>query len=143
MNFFTELDEHEERETIVCENVTDGLKHIRGEQFLNIIHLNIRSLNKNFDELLVYIESLENNVDIIVLSETWKLEGLCNFSIPNFNIFYNESFFNKNDGVVVYVKHNIDPIFNIIHLSETKLLRFLFVINNTSYALTASYLRPM
>lgn len=93
--------------------------------------------------MLLYIESLNtSNVDIIVLSETWKLEELTNYSIPGYNMFYNDSQVNQNDGVVVYVKSGIDNLVNIAHFSETKLLRLSFVINNISFTLTASYRPP-
>lgn len=131
-------------ETIVYENITaDAINNISGIQFFNIVHFNIRSLRKNFDELLLYIGSLQvSNIDIIVLSETWKLEEVNNFCIPNYNIYYNDSQFNQNDGVVVYVKNNIDNLLNVIHFSETKLIRLLFTVNNISFALTASYRPP-
>lgn len=120
------------------------LDNFNGKQFLNIIHLNIRSLRKNIDQLLVYIESINtNNIDVMVLSETWILEGVSDFSIPNFNMYYSESHFNQNDGIAVYVKNNIDTVLDVIQLSETKLLRFSFTSNNNiSYALTASYRPP-
>ncbi|XP_044751589.1 uncharacterized protein LOC123321303 [Coccinella septempunctata] len=42
---------------------------------LGVIHFNIRSLRKHFDELLVYLERNLNNLDVIVLSETWNLDS--------------------------------------------------------------------
>ena len=38
---------------------------------LNVICYNIRSCNKNFDEFLVYIDSIKLKFDVIILVETW------------------------------------------------------------------------
>ena len=74
---------------------------------LNIIHINIRSINKNFENFLVYLESLSNTFDIIALSETWQIQCLSSFNIKNYRLFYSEGKFNQNDGVVVFVKDGI------------------------------------
>ena len=44
---------------------------------LLIVHHNIRSFNRNFDELSVLLDQINHRVDIIVLSETWFVEGSC------------------------------------------------------------------
>ena len=36
---------------------------------INFIHLNIRSLNKHWDQFLVYIDSFIKYLDVIILSE--------------------------------------------------------------------------
>lgn len=38
---------------------------------LFIIHQNIRSFNKNIDELEVFLQQLNSTPDIVILSETW------------------------------------------------------------------------
>lgn len=143
LDFFDELEKYEERETLVYENITEAKPKFTDNHLFNIIHFNIRSLNKNFDELLLYIEEFDpTNIDIIVLSETWEIGDVNNFIIPNFQVYYNESHYNQNDGVVVYINKNITSISNIIHLSETKLLKFTFNINNISFKITCSYRPP-
>lgn len=129
-------------ETKVYTDINDSLQTITGKNFLNIIHFNIRSLNKNFEELLVHIELFKNNLDIIVLSETWRIDGVSNYLITNFTAYYSESSFNQNDGVIVYVKNNLDVNVNIEKITQINLLRILFKINNISFGLTASYRPP-
>lgn len=70
---------------------------------LGIIHFIVRDFQKNFDELLIYIETAEDLLDMIVLSETGRIGDTEHFAIPNFNIYYNESSVNKCDGVVFYI----------------------------------------
>lgn len=89
--------------------------------------MNIRSLRKNFDELLLYLESVGVEcLDVIVLSETWRVENLNDFMIPNFDILYNESHFNQNDGVIVYIKSSIGCTTSIHQMSEINLLEVNF-----------------
>lgn len=68
------VEEYGRIDTIVTESSEDVRKIIEGDNKLNIIHLNIRSLRKNFDELIIYLDELKiENVDIIILSETWQI----------------------------------------------------------------------
>lgn len=129
-------------ETKVYTDITDSLQNISGNKFLNIVHFNIRSLNKNFDELLVYIELFKNNLDIIVLSETWRIDGVSNYLINNYTAYYSESYFNQNDGVIVYVKNNLNVSVKIEKITQINLIRILFTKNNISFGLTASYRPP-
>lgn len=129
-------------ETKVYTDITDSLQNISGNKFLNIAHFNIRSLNKNFDELLVYIELFKNNLDIIVLSETWRIDGVSNYLINNYTAYYSESYFNQNDGVIVYVKNNLNVSVKIEKITQINLIRILFTKNNISFGLTASYRPP-
>ena len=64
-------------------------KNRNGDEFLNIFTLNIRSLPKHGGELYVYLESLNTNFDVIILTEI----GARNLSVvqkllPNFTVFY-------------------------------------------------------
>lgn len=104
LDLISELEEQGEIKTLVYESVENCTQHIIGNNKLNIIHLNIRSLNKNFNELLIYLEQFNvENIDIIVLSETWRVDSVSNFNISNFNLCYNESQNNQNDGLMVYL----------------------------------------
>lgn len=42
---------------------------------LKLFHINIRSIHKNFDELLVFLHSFILQLDFIVLSECWLRSG--------------------------------------------------------------------
>lgn len=77
-----------------------------------------------------------------MISETWKIESVSNFFLPHFNIFYNGSQYNQNDGLVIYVRDTIMATFMTIHISETKLIRCNFEINKTTFCITAVYRPP-
>lgn len=136
------MEEREEINTLIYEEVSDSIKEISGNK-LNIFHFNIRSIKKNFNELLVYLNSFDiENISIIILSECWNLEEVRGFAINNFEIYYNESKFNQNDGCVVYVRKNLNHNITITPLSQINLLRVLFEINNIHFGLTVSYRPP-
>jgi hypothetical protein len=40
-----------------------------------IIHQNIRSFNRNGDELIMYLNQLSVNIDVLILTETWFSSG--------------------------------------------------------------------
>lgn len=113
----------------------------RDKHSLGIVHFNIRSLQKHFDELLVYMEMAGDRLDIIVLSETREILNVEQFKIPNFSVYYNEALFNKCDGVVVYVRDSINALVNIAPINESKFLRVTFsssyIPNNNKIGLTA------
>ena len=55
----------------------------------HILHLNIRSLNKNFEKLKLLLAQLSHNFSIICLTETWctndSFINSSNFQLPNYN----------------------------------------------------------
>ena len=50
----------------ICNEVVDNLE-------ISVIHLNIRSLNKNCSELHNFLHLLDLDFDVIVLSEIWPV----------------------------------------------------------------------
>ena len=42
-----------------------------------IVHHNVRSFNRNFDNLALFLSNIKHSIDIIVLSETWFVEEMC------------------------------------------------------------------
>jgi exonuclease III len=77
----------------------------------SILSLNIRSLNKNFDELTIILDSFKKQFDIIVLTETWVDESSAyGVRMPGYNVVINKKSINQNDGVVVFLK----KCFNVI-----------------------------
>lgn len=69
-----------------------------------ILSLNIRSIQRNFDNFLVTLKRLDSAVDIIVLTECWLSDGLILNSLPGYNVIRSSSPSNKSGGVVIYIK---------------------------------------
>lgn len=127
--------------------IFDDLGKLRNElgreRKFNLLHLNIRSMQKNFNELTIYLNELNlEKIDIIVLSETFVIEDKSRYSLPNFDIYYSDSKFNRNDGVVVYVRHNLCSTCEIIHLTETNILRCTFRVGDREFGIMGVYRPP-
>lgn len=83
---------------------------------LKILHLNIRSINKNFDEVVVLMRLLGFQCDVLILTECWlsKLSHLP--TLDDFTSYSTNITYNQNDGCVIYVKSSIkanikEPVF--------------------------------
>lgn len=106
---------------------------------VKIFHLNIRSMAKNLDQLLVLLKTFSFQFDIIVLTETFVLNDLQLYEIPDYDIIYTAGKLNKNDGVVVYIKTSIKNTYTFIDLGGNKAMRIDFTICNKKFTLTAVY----
>lgn len=117
----------------------------QNDSILSLIHFNIRSLKKNIDNLLLFIETYNlNYIDVIVLSETFQIDSTKNCSIPGYQLFYNEANYNRNDGMLILAKNHINVEFTFTKLpnSGATLSRLNFNINNITFGLTATYKPP-
>lgn len=100
---------------------------------------------KNFDELLLLLEA--GNIkfaDIIILSETWKIQDAEQFNIPKYLNYYSGGAYNKSDGLLVYYKLsiNIEITNNLLETSLVTTTKLKFEIHNIKYVITAVYRPP-
>lgn len=74
---------------------------------LKILHINIRSIQKNFDEISVLMKLLGFHCDVIVLSECWlsKISQLP--TLDGYTSYHTNNTFNQNDGCAIYIKSSI------------------------------------
>lgn len=108
---------------------------------LRIFHTNIRSIDKNLDELLVLLEQFSDDFDVIILSETLNVEDLDLYKINSYDIFYSHGNLNRNDGVVVYIKANMKYKCSTIKIGDISGLKLNISLYNKSIILTSTY-RP-
>lgn len=115
-------------------------------KLLNIFHLNIRSINKNFDQFMVFLEaySLHLTCDIIILSECWSINSEDQYNIRDYNRFYNYANYNKNDGIVIFIKSELNAVVTNMKLERTGITfsRICLDINNVKYGVTCVYRPP-
>lgn len=109
---------------------------------LKIISCNIRSLNKNLDEFKILLNDINYEFDIIIFTETWKIDCVSLFSITGYKSIYNGGGVNQNDGVIIYVRDNIQITNNTVQLNEIKVLQLLISQNNKEYVIIALYRPP-
>ena len=145
MDTLQELEKFNEIENTTCRNYLELSKCIlkrSRKNIINIYQLNIRSLNKNFDEFLISINDFVKDLDVIILTETWKVANIDCFKIQNFDVYYNNSNFNQNDGVVVYIRSDIQHRVEVVDNYEMKFLKVTFNINDKQVILSAIYRPP-
>lgn len=74
----------------------------------SILHQNIRSINKNIDQLVAFLSLIKVNCDIIVLSECW-LSKIANIPvIDGYNSHKTLNVSNQNEGIVIYTKADLE-----------------------------------
>ena len=88
-----------------------------------IMYANIRGLNANFSKLQIYIESLKVKPILIVCAETRVLGDNYkeDYDLNNYNIYYNKSKINQNEGVVMLIRDDVVQSTNVI------------IVNNLSF----------
>ncbi|KAJ8979456.1 hypothetical protein NQ317_006770 [Molorchus minor] len=90
---------------------------------LKVLHLNIRSIQKNFEELEILLYEISHEIDIILLTETWKIENPELYKLNGYNIIYNDGNYNQNDGVVLLIKEGLHFDYKIDNLGPIKVIR--------------------
>lgn len=108
--------------------------NVRKSISFHIIHLNIRSTNKNVSEFLIMMSTALNLLDFIVLIEAWLLNNIVSYKIENFNaIKTNDNLFNQNSGIIVFInkKYQINEftefaidICNYLHLKIGNCIKY-------------------
>jgi hypothetical protein len=92
------------------------------ESNLNIISMNIRSVNKNLDSFLVYLTRLRTVIHILVLSECWCDETSIPPTLDGYTLYHSKKSYNQNDGVIMYIKDDIAATVQEIDLIESNCL---------------------
>lgn len=139
-NFEQEISEFNNSETVVLKNNQVCSNLIKNNDF-NIFQLNIRSLAKNFDELIILLNCLhESTFDVIVLSETFQIMETKFFNISNFTLYYNNGNINRNDGVVVYINNKLNAVtVTSCEALDTRIIRIKFKKFNRNFGISAVY----
>lgn len=147
-NLENETNKEKEMKSESIDDFKNKIKLLNGNDRTNciqILHLNIRSAYKHFDELLIFIQSCDlSNCDIIILGETRLIDQTESFRIPGFSTIFNNSKLNKNDGVLIFINDKINykvehkklPLTNIV-ISNIE-----FSINNTAFNVMPCYRSP-
>jgi len=77
--------------------------------FFKVIHLNIRSLNKNSDSLTALLALLKIDFDLIVLSELWIYNlHLYQNILPGYNFHYVINQENQCSGIGIYISTSLN-----------------------------------
>jgi len=123
--------------------IWQGQLIIDDKKFLKIMHMNIRSIQKNFDQFICLLNNMKDSLPhLIILSETWQVKDVNLYKIPGFMLYYNHANFNQNDGLVVYIKSSIKYSINSLKITEASFSSVNFELCGIKFGLTATYRPP-
>ena len=76
---------------------------------LSLLHLNIRSINKHFDELKLLLDNNKPNFPLVGLTETWLTSDSKHlFTLNDYDFIDNNRLNRTGGGVALYVPHCFD-----------------------------------
>lgn len=143
MDPFIKEYENEPIKTQIINNISNFNNiHLNKQHNYKILHINIRSISKNIDELAIFLNQLSLNFEIIVLTETHYVYDPQIFKLDGYNILYNEGTLNRNDGVIVLIKPTLRYTYNIVNIGEIRALQLNVTKNEKNFIITAIYRSP-
>ena len=112
-NYFNDLNSNNFDSSYVLEkNDKRYLCDIKQYGNLVLIHINIRSMNSNFEKFHDLLLNCSNFLNIISVTETWSthndIKNNSSFHLPNFDFIHRERKTSKKEcGILIYVKNHI------------------------------------
>lgn len=134
------LDEIELLDNIQCTHADNlsAAQNILDVNKLNSFHIisaNIRSIYCNIDRFLVFLTELQTPMEVIVLSECWTNSDTTLPTIDGYNTYSSRTSFNQNDGVVVFVKDDLEAYCMDVNIEEGNCV-LINIANDTSIICT-------
>ena len=108
LNFFSKNIKNLDTVYVLPEDFHDSLEKPITSYF-SILHLNIRSIKKNFESFKTFLSSLDFTFSILCFSETW-CDDLDNFTydLPNYTSSHQKRSDRKGWGVSVYIHNSLN-----------------------------------
>ena len=77
----------------------------------SVLHLNIKSINKNFEAFSEFYSKLNHVFSVICFSETWAREENINknstFQLKNYNVIHQVGNFRKGGGLCIFIHESL------------------------------------
>ena len=74
------------------------------------MHVNARNLNKNLEQLILYLDTLQHSFSDIAVSETWAKDNNEVFLQMSRYNFVSKKRNDKDAGVALYVRNDAPPM---------------------------------
>ena len=79
----------------------------------SVLHINIRSMNKNFEKLREYLSHAKGNFSVIILTETWcnddETDKNSLWQLPNYTAIHQiRNSGQKGGGIALYVHNSLN-----------------------------------
>ena len=113
------------------------------EQSLAISHVNVRSLNKNFEEFkLLYEDLLTEKFKIIGVSETWNMTNSNMFNLNFYALEFNCREIGRGGGVAAYIHSSVKYKILSFRVLHTESLCLQIFDKKYSYIIGIMYRKP-
>ena len=114
------------------------------ENSLSVSHVNIRSLQQNFDSFIeLYEDVFQSKFSLIGLSEIWNVKDINQFTIPHYNIELQCRTGQRGGGVGAYVHHSLNySRINDLSLPNAECLWLKIHVQNVSIIFGVIYRKP-
>lgn len=123
MVFENDLIEFNNIKESIAENVDSLNKKVNASHGILIMHMNIRSINKNGDNLCAFLDSFKIKPHILICTEIWSQNAvLQNHKINGYALYSSEGSITQADGTIIYILENIEHDCEIINIGEIKAL---------------------
>lgn len=136
-----ELEHFEEIRDIVIEKSEELKNSLTGYE-LKIFCLNIRSIKKNFDDLMVQLQDISIVFDIIILTESWIKKDFVPKILKNYNVFKTVNNPLQNDGIVVYTRAALNVTCVELEIRQANVLHLMLQTDKHMYNILAIYRSP-
>ena len=80
-----------------------------------------------------------NSFDLIIFSVTWNITDLNPFKLDSYDVLYNQSVLNQNDGLIILIKNNFKYNFSIENICDLKVMRIEVKLLNDTVLISAIY----
>ena len=114
-------------------------------QSLSLIHMNARSLNKNFDSIELLLTSLQNfPFSLIGVSETWLHNNSPPlFTLESYKMLRSDRKHGKGGGVAIYIRNDIRfKLRSDLQIENTEYIFIEILNNNAKNAIVGVIYRP-
>lgn len=110
-NFIQDLDQTDLYSSYRSNSIQECVNYIGDQNLhLTIICQNIRSIQKNFDNFVVFLSRLQFQPDLVILTECRLNDSTPLFSLQNYQIHYSTNYINQNDGIAILYKSELSIV---------------------------------
>lgn len=104
-----------------------------------ILTVNVRSLDANFSNLELLIDSCRIRSDVIICTETWSLHNYNYYKLRDYTHYYNHSRINISNKAGIYIKMSLSHRHELIIKNESVFLSIVIICCIEKLKITTVY----
>ena len=84
-----------------------GNNYSSNRNSLSILHMNIRSISKNYDNFVASLDSINLKFDVIAISESWLKDSTADIYFPGYSSYHSTRPSRSGGGTALYIKNHL------------------------------------